>query len=320
MEDAHVRRSGAHAADHDSRDDLWRAQRPPTPRLPLAVVPAEPAEADEQREIPDASGARASRPTSSQAAFGRTLRALAELEIPDLDLRLEQRADPRRLTDGWSRVAAGVEPAFALPGLLVAEPAFAQAVDWMVCAALRSVDPATSTSFYFRLTSRPMSQAPFEEAAARLGEAVLRRQVLTGAYRLVSGTTGRRPRVQLAAVGPTLPEVIEAAAELEAQGIGADVVDVVSADAVFAAWQRALMLAVRSAATPSIAGVLRQAFDLDVPLVAVHDQGAATLAWLGSALGVPSIALGPPAGERGTLSAPVDSATVVSAALAALSL
>lgn len=318
MEDAHVRRSGAHAADdNDSRDEVWRALEERVQRIAFRVVSDEP---PPLRGIPDSSGASASRPTSAQAAFARSLRALGDLDLPEVDLHLDQDADPRLLADGWSRVAAGILPAFGLPGVITAEPAYAKAVDWMLCAALRSVDPASSTSYYFRVSQRPLNQGPFEAAAERLSEAVLRRQVITGAYRLVAGTTGHRPRVQLATVGSTIPETLEAAEELEAQGIGADVVDVVSADAVFAAWQRTTMRAVRSGTTPSIAGTLRQAFDPVTPLVTVHDQGTATLAWLGSALGVPTVTVGPSAGDgRASHAAPVDTPTIVSAALAALS-
>lgn len=318
MEDAHVRRSGAHAADdNDSRDDVWRALEARVQRMALTVVADEP---PPLRGIPESSGASATRPTSAQAAFSRSLRALGDLDLAEVHLDLELDADPRQLGDGWSRIAAGIQPAFGIPHVITAEPAYARAVDWMLCAALRTVEPSSSTSYYFRVSQRPLNQGPFEAAAERLGDAVLRRQVVTGAYRLVSGTTGRRPRVQLAAVGSTIPEALEAAEELEAQGVGADVVDVVSADAVFAAWQRTTMRAVRSGTTPSIAGTLRQAFDFDVPLVTVHDQSAATLAWLGSALGVATVTVGPAIGDsRASHAAPVDTPTIVSAALAALS-
>ncbi|MFN8192941.1 MAG: transketolase C-terminal domain-containing protein [Nocardioidaceae bacterium] len=332
MDDARERRVGIHADT-----STWLGGLPPTPRpangssiAEASAGPVPPAEAapasDEARlaAIPESSGARARRPTSSQAAFGRSLRALDDLGLPVLEA-IRDDADPRDL--GALRcVATGSATAFAVPRLVVAEPAFAQAVDWMLCAALASLDQPGTTSYYFRLTPRPLDQTPFELAGDRLGAAVLRRQVLTGAYRLVDGTA-RRPRVQIAAVGPTLPEAVEAAAALEADGIGVDVVDVVSPDAVFAAWQRSLLRAVRTGATPSIAGALRQAFHLDVPLVTVHDQGTAGLAWLGSALGVPTVTVGGPptgspssAGPSGSSGPSVESGTLVSAALAALSL
>lgn len=313
MDDARERRVGVHA-------DMptWLGELPPAPRPGNGHAAEAPAPGAPQ--VPLSSGASASRPTSSQAAFGRSLRALDGLGLPVLARALREDADPRAL-DGGRLVATGTAPAFAVPRLVVAEPAYAQVVDWMLCAALATAEQPGTTSYYFRLTSRPLDQSPFELATERLGAAVLRRQILTGAYRLVEGTTGRRPRVQIAAVGPTLPEAVAAAEALEAEGIGADVVDVVSADSVYAAWQRTLTRAVRTASTPSIAGTLRQAFDLDSPLVTVHDQGSATLAWLGSALGVPTVAVGGlPTASRPSTGAPVEAATLVSAALAALSL
>ena len=50
-----------------------------------------------------------------------------------------------------------------------------------------AVPPGTEESgaFYFRLSTRGIDQQPFAAARERLGDAVLRRQVLAGAYRLV---------------------------------------------------------------------------------------------------------------------------------------
>ena len=67
------------------------------------------------------------------------------------------------------------------------EPAYATALDWLLCdalghiaagpAATTTAAPAEDGAYYFRLTTRPIDQAPFEAARARLGDAVLRRQV-----------------------------------------------------------------------------------------------------------------------------------------------
>jgi pyruvate dehydrogenase complex dehydrogenase (E1) component len=43
-------------------------------------------------------------------------------------------------------------------------------------------------AYYFRLSTRPLDQQPFAAARERLGDAVLRRQGLAGAYRLVDAT------------------------------------------------------------------------------------------------------------------------------------
>lgn len=215
-----------------------------------------------------------------------------------------------------------------LPGVTLVEPAYATALDWLLCAALGEVaDPdAPGGSTYFRLTTRPLDQAPFEAARERVGEAVLRRQVLAGAYRLVEAAPGDGPLVQLVTSGAVTPEVLTAAAELEEEGIRAHVVDVTSADRLYAAWQRTLRQGIRTATTPSLAGAVRQVFDLRVPVVTVHDAASHALAWLGSALGAPAVPLGVDAfGQSGTVADlyrahDLDSGSVVNAALAALSL
>ena len=46
---------------------------------------------------------------------------------------------------------------------------------------------------YLRLSTRPIDQAPFEAARARLGDEQLRTDVLAGGYRLVEGA-GRMVR------------------------------------------------------------------------------------------------------------------------------
>lgn len=86
------------------------------------------------------------------------------------------------------------------------------------------------------------------------------------------------------------------------------------ADAAYGAWQRAMRRAVRTSSTPALPGVLRQAFDLTLPIVAVHDQGTVPLSWLGTAVGVPMISVPVETGV------PIQADAVVSAALAVLSL
>ncbi len=87
-----------------------------------------------------------------------------------------------------------------LPGVTFIEPAYATALDWLLCGALQGIATANAAalgptrdgtpvmedgSYYFRLTTRGLDQQPFQAARDRLGDAVLRRQVLAGAYRLV---------------------------------------------------------------------------------------------------------------------------------------
>jgi pyruvate dehydrogenase E1 component len=221
-----------------------------------------------------------------------------------------------------------------LPNTTLVEPAYATALDWLLCHALaRVADPGPGDalgsvedgSYYFRLTTRPLDQAPFDDARARLGDATLRRQVLAGAYRLVdAGTRDGAPVVQIAASGAVMPEALEAAAELSEEGVLAHVVDVTSLDRLYGAWQRTLRQGIRTATTPSIPGALRAAFDMRVPVVTVHDASSHAMAWLGSALGVPAVPLGVDSfGQSGTVADlyathDLTAGSIVNGALAAL--
>ncbi|HEY0486716.1 MAG TPA: transketolase C-terminal domain-containing protein, partial [Mycobacteriales bacterium] len=223
-----------------------------------------------------------------------------------------------------------------LPGVTFVEPAYAGALDWLLCHALGRIAagpsgpstavPAEDGAYYFRLSTRPLDQAPFEAARARVGDAVLRRQVLAGAYRLVDASGVDGPQVYLAASGAVLPEVLAAAAELADEGVAAHVVDVTSADRLYTAWQRTLRQGVRTATAPSLAGPLRTVFGDRAPVVTVHDASSHALAWLGSALGVPAVPLGVDSfGQSGTVPDlyalhDLTAGAVVNAALAALSL
>jgi pyruvate dehydrogenase E1 component len=230
-----------------------------------------------------------------------------------------------------------------LPGVTFIEPAYGTALDWLMCGALQSIATANAAapvpprsgapvmedgSYYFRLTTRGIDQQPFAAARDRLGDAVLRRQVLAGAYRLVDAgpAAGGTPMVHLAGCGAVLPEVLAAAAELGEEGIAANVIDVTSADRLYRAWQRTLRQGVRTATVPSIPGALRSAFGDRAPIVTVHDAASHTLSWLGSALGVPAVSLGVDGfGQSGSVSDlyrahDLDSGSIVNAALAALSL
>ena len=154
-----------------------------------------------------------------------------------------------------------------LPGVTFIEPAYGVALDWLLCDAVGRIaaghhaaptaQPAEEGAFYFRLTTRPIDQAPFEAARQRIGDALLRRQVLAGAYRLVDASAlaaQGAPVVHLVGSGAVLPEVLTAAAELADEGIAAHVVDVTSLDRLYGAWQRTLRQGVRTATTPSVPG------------------------------------------------------------------
>lgn len=224
-----------------------------------------------------------------------------------------------------------------LPGVTLLEPAYCGALDWLLCDALGDVaragrpdgDAGVGGSYYLRLTTRPIDQSPFEDARRRIGDILLRRHVLAGAYRLLDArdlATQGAPVVCLAASGAVLPEVLAAAAELAEEGVAAHVVDVTSADRLYVEWQRAQRHGIRTATLPSQPGVLRAAFPTAVPVVTVHDAASHAMAWLGSALGVPAVSLGVDGfGESGSVrelyeAHDLSPGSIVNAALAALSL
>jgi pyruvate dehydrogenase E1 component len=229
-----------------------------------------------------------------------------------------------------------------LPEVTLIEPAYAVCLDWLLCDALGriSTGPAPSAppsataaeheekgAYYFRLTTRPIDQAPFEAARQRLGDALLRRQVLAGAYRLVEAPTEPgAPQVSLVASGAVLPEVLGAARELAEEGVAAHVVDVTSMDRLYGAWQRTLRQAIRTATTPSVPGALRAVLPDRTPVVTVHDASSHAMSWIGSALGVPAVPVGVDQfGQSGTVAElyelhDLTSGSIVNAALAALAL
>jgi pyruvate dehydrogenase E1 component len=235
--------------------------------------------------------------------------------------------------------SVGVE----LPGVVLMEPAFAQSLDWLLCDALAHVAGAKKNTvpdlrpdelaFYFRLTTRSIDQQPFYDAKQRIGEATLRSQVLAGAYKLVDGRAALTkqddylaPVVYLACSGAVIPEVLAAAKQLAEEGVIAHVIDVTSLGRVFGSWQRTLKQGIRTASTPSLPGVLRTTFTEKAPIVSIHDGSSHAMAWLGSALGMPQVAMGVDSfGQSGDIPdlyamSDLDSGSIVNGALAALSL
>jgi pyruvate dehydrogenase E1 component len=217
-----------------------------------------------------------------------------------------------------------------LPNVVFSEPAYTRTLDWVLCDALARMGRGEAgSSAYLRLTTRPIDQAPFEAALARVGEERLREQVLAGGYRLRVASeleSAGAPVVHLAASGAVLPEVLEAAAELASEGVAAHVVDVTSLDRLYTGWRRALQQDYRSASGPRRPSVLKELFPGRAPIVTVHDAASHAMAWLGSAVGVPAVPLGVDTfGQSGTVAdlyAQHDlvPGAIVNAALAALAL
>ena len=93
-----------------------------------------------------------------------------------------------------------------LPGLTYVEPAYARALDWLLCDGLADLARPDGGSLYARLSTRPIDQRPFADAAERLGTERLRADVLAGGYRLLE--PDEPAAVVLATCGPVVPEVL----------------------------------------------------------------------------------------------------------------
>jgi pyruvate dehydrogenase E1 component len=218
-----------------------------------------------------------------------------------------------------------------LPGVTFVEPAYAKALDWLLCDALDQLTAAGGESVYLRLSTRPIEQAPFARALDRLGENDLRAAVLAGGYRLVARddlAAQGAPTVHLAASGAVMPEVIAASEILAEEGVAANVIDVTSADRLYRSWRTAVATASRHARTLAVetthlAALVRPS-QRSAPIVTVHDASSHALAWLGSCFGSRTAPLGVDGfGQSGTIDElygnfGLTAGDIVNAALAAL--
>jgi pyruvate dehydrogenase E1 component len=190
-----------------------------------------------------------------------------------------------------------------LPGLTYAEPGFALATDWLLCDGLQRLGYPDGDSLYLRLSTRPIDQSPFAAGVVRGGEAALRPEVLAGGYRLRE--PARPAEVVLATCGPVVPEVLAAAAELEAEGVHAVVLDITSSDRLFRRWRAELRAAAREA-RPAVdrhhLATLLAPDERRLPIVTVHDAASHHLAWLGGVFGARTVPVGVDRfGESGTV-------------------
>ena len=224
-----------------------------------------------------------------------------------------------------------------LPNIVSLEPTYVGAMDWLLCDAMESLaNDATGDAFYLRLTTRELDQDPFEQAAHRIGDDLLRADVLAGAYRLrdttpdtTTGGSGSdsTPRVTLCACGPVMPEVLAAADDLAAEGLAVRVVDVTSMDRLHRGWRTAMTGAIRGARRPRRDFHLARVLGPDSgPLVTIHDASPHAMGWLGAAVGRPVVPLGVDGfGQSGTIHDlyelhDLTAGMVANAALAALDL
>ena len=178
-----------------------------------------------------------------------------------------------------------------LPGISQTEPAYAQTVDWLLTDGITRL--TDTESLYLRLSTRPISQQPFNDALSTIGRTQLRQDVLMGGYRLrepVSGT----PLV-LAASGPVMPEVLDAADILHDEGVAATVIDITSLDRLYRGWVRRLSSSISSATPIANRGHIESLIrpeERQAPIVTVHDAASHSMAWLGSVFGQPVIPIG----------------------------
>ena len=171
----------------------------------------------------------------------------------------------------------------ALPAIAYYEPTFALEVEWILLDALASLlDRDNGESLYLRLSTKPVDQSLAPAPGSAYRESVLR-----GGYRLIdarseSGWDPESNAVHLFAAGVMLPEAIDAARALRAQNIFASVFAVTSPDKLYRGLRDP---------RPYLEDLVT-AEEEDVPIVSVLDGHSHGLSFLGSALGVPQMALG----------------------------
>ena len=160
------------------------------------------------------------------------------------------------------------------------------------------------------------------------------RQTLEGGYRIIdrklaAPSLAASDVVQIAAGGIMVPEAIEAAARLHAEGIAANVINVTSADRLFNAMRTSRRTMLKDAHQPRNLGHLETLIPADerrAPIVTVQDGASHSLAFLGSIWGAPVVPLGVDefgqSGSRDALyhATGIDADQIVNAAMLALEL
>ena len=222
-----------------------------------------------------------------------------------------------------------------LPGLVFYEPCFAREVEWTLLEALRQCcDRSGGLSTYLRLSTKPIDQTLLEEPLARFGDDELRRQVLLGGYRIVDRRVAAAElpvadTVQIAVGGIMVPEAINAAAILHAEGVAANVIHVTSAERLYDALRDARRAQLADAHRPLNLGHLETLLPPEerrAPVVTVQDGASHSLAFLGSVYGVPVVPLGVDQfGQSGSREAlyrhtGIDTGQIVNAGMLALEL
>jgi len=168
------------------------------------------------------------------------------------------------------------------PGCVAWEPAFAQDLEWCFLHAMSQVGVQGGTSAYFRLSTRPIDPALAAVPAAPALAERRREQAVAGGYRLPAAHPAAQEDITLVGVGAIMPEVIDAAQALAAEGVNAGVVCLTSPDLVFRSFQQ------RGRRTTGVGGtIIDELFPAanPVPLVTVIDGHPHTLSFLAGARG-----------------------------------
>jgi pyruvate dehydrogenase E1 component len=172
------------------------------------------------------------------------------------------------------------------PGVVYWEPAFSQELEWCLLRALSRLGRPGGESAYFRLSTRPVDQALAELPDDSEAREHRRLDVLAGGYRLREA--GGNCRLSICAVGAVIPEAVVAAEELEAGGVGCEVICLTSPDLIYRAVEA------RSGLRSGDWEILDRLFGGHdpVPIVAVIDGHPHALSFLGQVTGARCSALG----------------------------
>jgi pyruvate dehydrogenase E1 component len=188
-----------------------------------------------------------------------------------------------------------------LPGVTFYEPAFATEVEWILLEGIRQIsDRVNGSSTYLRLSTKPVDQSLMKETLERLGETELRRQVLAGGYRLIDRTIHApelpaSDAVNIFVGGIMVPEAVEAARRLHAEGVAANVIVATSSDRLFSHLRDSRRQLLRNASGTLDLGHLETLIPVSerrAPIVTVQDGASHAMSFLGSVFGVPVVPLG----------------------------
>jgi pyruvate dehydrogenase E1 component len=210
-----------------------------------------------------------------------------------------------------------VTPAIGIaqPDCVAWEPAFGLDLEWCLLQALDRLGRPDGSSAYLRLSTRAIDQRLAGVPDDAIGREQRRRDVLAGGYRIAPASGA--PAVTVAGVGAVIPEVLEAAAALEREGVPCDAVCLTSPDLVFRSLQAARGFSDGDPTT------LDRLFPRERagPIVSVIDGHPHTLGFLGTICEQPQTALGVrDFGQSGSLpdlyeAYQIDAETIVGAAI-----